>query len=70
MTDSQYLDTICAIDVILKQLSEDYNDLKTRTKLTLIYNQQLIELCVNGTNGTKSRNASHIPKSTKMIIRN
>ena len=37
-----------AIDVILQQLSEDYEDLKTRTKLTLVDIQQLIELCVNG----------------------
>ena len=33
------------IDVILQQLSEDYEELKTRTKLTLIDVQQLIELC-------------------------
>ena len=37
-----------AIDVILQQLSEDYEDFKTRTKLTLVDIQQLIELCVNG----------------------
>ena len=36
-----------AIDVIIQQLSEDYEDLKTRTKLTLVDIQQLIELCVN-----------------------
>ena len=36
-----------AIDVILQQLSEDYEDLKTRTKLTLVDIQQLIELCVS-----------------------
>ena len=36
-----------AIDVILQQLSEDYEDLKTRTKLTLINIQHLIELCVS-----------------------
>ena len=36
-----------AIDVILQQLCEDYEDLKTRTKLTLVDVQQLIELCVN-----------------------
>ena len=36
-----------AIDVILQQLSEDYEDLKVRTKLTLVDIQQLIELCVN-----------------------
>ena len=35
------------IDVILQQLSEDYEDLKTRTKLTLVDIQQLIELCVS-----------------------
>ena len=36
-----------AIDVILQQLSKDYEDLKTRTKLTLVKIQQLIELCVS-----------------------
>ena len=36
-----------AIDVIIQQLSEDYEDLKTRTKLTLVDIQQLIELCVS-----------------------
>ena len=36
-----------SIDVILQQLSEDYEDLKTRTKLTLVDIQQLIELCVS-----------------------
>ena len=36
-----------AIDVILQQLSEDYEDLKTRTKLTLVDIQQLIELCAS-----------------------
>ena len=36
-----------AIDVIIQQLSEDYEDLKTRTKLTLVHIQQLIELCVS-----------------------
>ena len=30
------------IDVILQVLSEDYEDLKTRTKLTLVKVQQLI----------------------------
>ena len=35
-----------AIDVILQQLSEDYEDLKT-TKLTLVDIQQLIELWDN-----------------------
>ena len=34
------------IDVILHPLSEDYEDLKARTKLTLIDIQQLIELCL------------------------
>ena len=34
-----------SIDVILQQLSEDYEDLKTRTKLTLVDIQQLMELC-------------------------
>ena len=34
------------IDVIPQQLSEDYEDPKTRTKLTLVDIQQLIELCV------------------------
>ena len=29
------------------QLSADYEDLKTRTKLTLVHIQQLIELCVS-----------------------
>ena len=33
-----------AIDVILQQLSEDFEDLKTRTKPTLLDIQQLIEL--------------------------
>ena len=32
--------------MILQQLSEDYGDHKTRTKLTLIDIQKLIELCV------------------------
>ena len=36
-----------AIDVILQQLSEKYEDLKTRTKLTLVDIPQLIELCVS-----------------------
>ena len=36
-----------AIDVILQQLSEDYDDLKTRTKLKLVDIQQLTELCVS-----------------------
>ena len=36
-----------AIDAILQQLSEDYEDVKTRTKLTLVDIQQLIELCVS-----------------------
>ena len=36
-----------AIDVIMQQLSEDYEDLKTRTKLALVDIQQLIELCVS-----------------------
>ena len=36
-----------AIDVIMQQLSEDYEELKTRTKLTLVDIQQLIELCVS-----------------------
>ena len=36
-----------AIDLILQQLIEDYEDLKTRTKLTLVDIQQLIELCVS-----------------------
>ena len=36
-----------AIDVILQQLSEDYEDLKTRTKLTLVNIQQVIQLCVS-----------------------
>ena len=31
----------------MQQLSEDYEDLKTRTKLTLVDIQQLIELCVS-----------------------
>ena len=35
------------IDVILQQLSEDYEDLKTLTKLTPVDIQQLIELCVS-----------------------
>ena len=35
-----------AIDVILQQLNEDYEDHKTRTKLTLVDIQKLIELCV------------------------
>ena len=33
--------------IILQHLSEDYEDLKTRTKLTLVDIQQLIELCVS-----------------------
>ena len=36
-----------AIDVIQQQLSEDYENLKTRTKLTLADIQKLIELCVS-----------------------
>ena len=36
-----------AIHVILQQLSENYEDLKTRTKLTLVDIQQIIELCVS-----------------------
>ena len=36
-----------AIDVILQQLSEDYEDLNAGTKLTLIDIQELIELCVS-----------------------
>ena len=36
-----------AIDVILRQLSEDYEDLKTKTKLMLVDIEQLIELCVS-----------------------
>ena len=36
-----------AINVILQQLSEDYDNLQTRTKLTLVDIQQLIELCVS-----------------------
>ena len=36
-----------AIDLILQQLIQDYEDLKTRTKLTLVDIQQLIELCVS-----------------------
>ena len=36
-----------AIDVIIQQLSEDYDNLKTRRKLTLVDIQQLIELCVS-----------------------
>ena len=36
-----------AIDVIIQQLSEDYEDLKTRTKLKLVNIQQLIKLCVS-----------------------
>ena len=36
-----------AIDLILQQLIEDYEDLKARTKLTLVDIQQLIELCVS-----------------------
>ena len=36
-----------AIDVIIHQLSEHCEDLKTRTKLTLVDIQQLIELCVS-----------------------
>ena len=35
-----------AIDVILQQLNEEYEDHKTRTKLTLVDIQKLIELCV------------------------
>ena len=35
-----------AIDVILQQLNEDYEDHKTRTKLMLVDIQKLIELCV------------------------
>ena len=31
---------------MLQLLSEDYEDLKTRTKLTLVNVQQLIEFCV------------------------
>ena len=33
--------------IILQHLSEDYEDLKTRTKLTLVDIQQLIELRVS-----------------------
>ena len=36
-----------AIDVVLQQLSQNYEGLKTRTKLTLVDIQQLIELCVS-----------------------
>ena len=36
-----------AINVIIQLLSEDYEDLKTRTKLTLVVIQLLIELCVS-----------------------
>ena len=36
-----------AIDAIPQQLSEDYEDLKARTKLTLVDIQQLIEVCVS-----------------------
>ena len=36
-----------AIDLILQQLIEDYEDLKARMKLTLVDIQQLIELCVS-----------------------
>ena len=36
-----------AIDVVLQQLSEDYEDLQTRVKITLIDIQQLVELCVS-----------------------
>ena len=35
------------IDLILQQLSEDYEDLKTRMKPTLVNIQQLIEVCVS-----------------------
>ena len=35
-----------AIDVILQQLSEDYEDLKARTKLTLV-DIKIMELCVS-----------------------
>ena len=35
-----------AIDVILQQLNEDHEDHKTRTKLTLVDIQKLIEFCV------------------------
>ena len=36
-----------ASDLILQQLSDDYDDLKTRTSLTPIDFQQLIGLCVS-----------------------
>ena len=36
-----------AIDLILQQLSEDYDDLKTKTKVTLTDLQQLTEICVS-----------------------
>ena len=36
-----------AIDVILQQLSEDYEDLKARTNLTLVDIQQLIGVCLS-----------------------
>ena len=36
-----------AIDVIMQKLSKDYEDRKSRTKLTLGDIQQLIELCSN-----------------------
>ena len=36
-----------AIDVIIQQLSEDYENLKTRARLTLVDIQQLIELYVS-----------------------
>ena len=39
-----------AIDVILQQLSKNYEDLKKRTKLMLVHIQQLIELCVSECN--------------------
>ena len=52
-----------AIDVIIQQLSEDYEDLKTRTKLTLVDIQQLIELCV------KWGHLAHLdPNSTNTIF--
>ena len=35
-----------AIDVILQQLNEDHEDHKTRTKLTQVDIQKLIEFCV------------------------
>ena len=55
-----------AIDVIIQQLSEDYEDLKTRTKLTLVDIQQLIELCVSS---VKWGHLAHLdPNSTNTIF--